>query len=150
MPRSTTVSASGVLQKRHSKRAMTRQTTLANRDSQKQTAPWPMIFEGTSLGGAYVVDLEPRRDDRGFFARAFCEREFAAHGLPTGFPQSNLSRNTRRRTLRGMHYNAAPHRESKLVRCVAGAIYDVIVDLRDGSPTRLGWFGIELTAENGR
>jgi dTDP-4-dehydrorhamnose 3,5-epimerase len=109
-----------------------------------------MVFRETKLAGAVVVDLEPRSDDRGFFARAFCEREFAEHGLPARFPQCNISRNKRARTLRGMHYNAAPHRESKLVRCVSGAIYDVIVDLRAGSPTRFEWIGVDLSGENGR
>jgi dTDP-4-dehydrorhamnose 3,5-epimerase len=109
-----------------------------------------MIFERTSLGDAYVIDIEPRPDERGFFARTFCAREFVEHGLPTDFPQCNLSRNARAGTLRGMHYQAAPHREAKLVRCVRGAIYDVIVDLRSESPTYLQWTGVELTAENAR
>jgi dTDP-4-dehydrorhamnose 3,5-epimerase len=108
-----------------------------------------MIFE-RALGGAYVIDIEPHRDERGFFTRSFCEREFAEHGLPTHFPQCNLSRNVYVRTLRGMHYNVAAHREAKLVRCVSGAIYDVIVDLRADSPTRFAWMGVDLTAENGR
>jgi dTDP-4-dehydrorhamnose 3,5-epimerase len=106
-------------------------------------------FRETPLAGAYVVELEPSADDRGFFARAYCDAEFAAHGLPSRWPQCNLSRNTRARTLRGLHYNAAPHSEAKLVRCVRGAAWDVIVDLRAGSPTRLQWFGVELTAEAG-
>jgi len=109
-----------------------------------------MEFTETGLAGAYIVDLTPRLDERGFFARTFCEREFAEHGLPVRFPQCNLSRNTRAGTLRGMHYNAAPHFESKLVRCGSGAIYDVIVDLRPGSPTRLRSFGVELSARSGR
>jgi dTDP-4-dehydrorhamnose 3,5-epimerase len=103
-------------------------------------------FTELELAGACRVDLEPHEDERGFFARAFCEREFAAHGLVNRFPQSNVSYNRRRGTLRGMHYQAAPHREAKLVRCVIGAIYDVIVDLRPGSPTRFRWMGIELGA----
>jgi dTDP-4-dehydrorhamnose 3,5-epimerase len=106
-------------------------------------------FSETPLAGAYVVELDRHADERGFFARTFCERELAARGLPTHFPQSNLSRNTRAGTLRGLHYNAAPHREAKLVRCVAGAIWDAIVDLRAGSPTRLRWFGVELSAAGG-
>ncbi len=108
-----------------------------------------MLFKPTPLGSAVVVELERRADERGFFARTFCEKEFAAHGLPTRFPQCNLSRNTRRGTLRGMHFNTAAHREAKLVRCAAGAIYDVIVDLRAGSPTRFESFGVELSEENG-
>jgi dTDP-4-dehydrorhamnose 3,5-epimerase len=109
-----------------------------------------VIFEETNLAGAWVIDLEPRADERGFFARAYCEREFKEHGLPTHFPQCNLSRNKKAGTLRGMHYNAAPDSEAKLIRCATGAFYDVIVDLRAGSPTRLQWIGVELSAENGR
>jgi dTDP-4-dehydrorhamnose 3,5-epimerase len=109
-----------------------------------------MRFEQTELAGAYLLELEPHCDERGFFARAFCEHEFAAHGLPTHFPQCNLSRNTRARTLRGMHYQAAPLREAKLVRCVSGAIFDVIVDLRPGSSTHLRWLGVELSVDNAR
>ena len=109
-----------------------------------------MLFQETKLAGAFVIEIERRADERGFFARTFCEREFASHGLPTRFPQCNLSRNRQAGTLRGMHYQAAPYRESKLVRCGAGAIYDVIVDLRAVSPTRLEWVGVELTAESGR
>ncbi|HEX4473642.1 MAG TPA: dTDP-4-dehydrorhamnose 3,5-epimerase [Polyangiaceae bacterium] len=109
-----------------------------------------MIFIPTKLRGATVVDLEPRADERGFFARTFCEREFSAQGLPSRFPQENLSRNLRAKTLRGMHFQLAPFREAKLVRAVSGAIYDVIVDLRPDSPTHLDWFGVELSAKSGR
>jgi dTDP-4-dehydrorhamnose 3,5-epimerase len=109
-----------------------------------------VIFTPTRLGGAFVVDLEPRADERGFFARTFCEREFAAHGLPSRFLQTSLSRNDREGTLRGMHFQVAPYREAKLVRAVTGKIYDVIVDLRPGSPTHLEWIAVELSAENGR
>jgi dTDP-4-dehydrorhamnose 3,5-epimerase len=106
-------------------------------------------FLELALPGSFLVHLEPHEDERGFFARAYCEREFAAHGLPTRFPQCNLSRNRSRGTLRGMHYQAAPHREAKLVRCVTGAIHDVIVDLRPQSPTRGRWVGVDLTARGG-
>jgi dTDP-4-dehydrorhamnose 3,5-epimerase len=106
-------------------------------------------FQATPLARAYVIELERHGDDRGFFARTFCESEFEAHGLPARFPQCNLSRNRRRGTLRGMHFNAAPFRESKLVRCASGAIHDIIVDLRPGSLTRFEWFGVELSYENG-
>jgi dTDP-4-dehydrorhamnose 3,5-epimerase len=108
-----------------------------------------MLFREAELLGAFVIDLEPHRDERGFFARMFCEREFEQQGIITRYPQCNLSRNSRAGTLRGMHYNAAPHSEAKLVRCVSGAIYDVIVDLRPSSPTRFRWIGVELTAEDG-
>jgi dTDP-4-dehydrorhamnose 3,5-epimerase len=108
-----------------------------------------MRFRELRLQGAFLVELAPHADERGFFARTFCEEEFAAHGLPTRFPQQNLSRNARRGTVRGLHYNAAPHRESKVVRCTAGAIWDVIVDLRAGSATRFQWTAVELTAASG-
>jgi dTDP-4-dehydrorhamnose 3,5-epimerase len=107
-----------------------------------------VIFEPLALAGAYTIAPEPARDERGFFARIFCEEEFARHGLVTTFPQSSLSFNARRHTLRGMHFQFAPAEEVKLVRCTAGAIYDVIVDLREGSPTRLSWVAVELSAEN--
>ncbi len=109
-----------------------------------------MIFEETKLRGAYVIDVEPHRDERGFFARSFCAEEFAAHGLIERFAQSNISLNARKGTLRGMHWQIAPHREVKLVRCTAGAIYDVIVDVREHSATLGQWFGVELSAENRR
>jgi len=107
-----------------------------------------MIFQPTPLAGAYVIELEPHADERGFFARTFCEREFGARGLATRFPQANTSFNARAGTLRGMHWQAAPHAEAKLMRCTSGAIFDVIVDLRRRSPTLLRWFGVELSARN--
>jgi dTDP-4-dehydrorhamnose 3,5-epimerase len=109
-----------------------------------------MIFTETELGGAYVIDLEPREDARGFFARAWCENEFADHGLTTRIAQCNLSYNRSAGTVRGMHYQAAPHQEAKVVRCTRGAIYDVIIDLRPESPTFKRWTGVTLTAENRR
>jgi dTDP-4-dehydrorhamnose 3,5-epimerase len=108
-----------------------------------------VIFKETQLAGAFVVELEERADERGSFARSFCEREFAAHGLPTRFPQCNLSRNRRAGTLRGMHFQVAPHAEAKLVRPETGAIYDVIVDLRPGSSTLYRSFGVTLEAARG-
>jgi dTDP-4-dehydrorhamnose 3,5-epimerase len=108
-----------------------------------------MRFRETELSGAFVIELERHTDERGFFARTFCERELAAHGLPTRFPQCNLSYNGKRGTLRGMHYSVKPHPEAKLVRCTRGAIYDVIVDLRPGSATRGRWIAVELSAEAG-
>ncbi len=109
-----------------------------------------MRFSETTLPGAFVIELERREDERGFFARTFCEREFAEHGLPTQFPQCNLSRNDYAGTLRGMHFERLPNRESKLVRCASGAIFDVIVDLRPDSPARYRWFGVELSRDGGR
>lgn len=109
-----------------------------------------MIFEETKLGGAFVLDLERREDPRGFFARTWCANELADHGLATRLVQANMSWNPRPGTLRGMHFQHAPHAETKLVRCTRGAIYDVIIDLREESPTFKDWIGIELTAENRR
>lgn len=104
-----------------------------------------MIFHETELAGAYLVELDPHRDERGEFARVWCRREFAARGLATDFVQGNVSINPAPGTMRGLHYQAAPHGEAKLVRCARGAAYDVIVDLRPGSPTFRRWLGIELT-----
>lgn len=109
-----------------------------------------MKFTQTYLAGAYIVELERQVDERGYFARTFCEREFTELGLASRFPQCNISHNQRAGTLRGMHYDETPSHESKLVRCVSGAIFDVIVDLRRDSPTRWRWVGVELTPENGR
>jgi dTDP-4-dehydrorhamnose 3,5-epimerase len=109
-----------------------------------------MIFTETPLPGAFVVDLELRADERGFFARAWSEEEFGELGLETRIVQSNVSYNHEAGTLRGLHYQLPPHSEVKLVRCTRGAIWDVIVDLRQDSPTFKDWFGIELTAENRR
>jgi dTDP-4-dehydrorhamnose 3,5-epimerase len=109
-----------------------------------------MIFVETKLPGAFVVELDPRVDDRGFFARAWCSREFEDHGLSSQLAQCNLSFNQRSGTLRGMHYQAAPKEEAKLVRCTRGAVYDVIVDLRPRSATFKKWTAVELTAENRR
>ena len=109
-----------------------------------------MIFTPTSLPGAVVVELERREDERGFFARSFCRREFEAQGLDPCVAQCNVSFNRRRATLRGMHWQAAPHGEVKLVRVTQGALWDVIVDLRSGSPTFGRWVGVELTADNRR
>jgi dTDP-4-dehydrorhamnose 3,5-epimerase len=107
-----------------------------------------MIFTETSLRGVYLIDLEKFGDERGFFARTFCEREFADRSLVTRFVQASESYNTHKGTLRGMHYQLAPRAETKLIRCVRGAIYDIILDLRENSPTRGQSFGAELTAEN--
>lgn len=109
-----------------------------------------MLFTETDLKGAFLVDLERIEDSRGFFARSWCAREFEERGLNARLVQCNLSRNLTRGTLRGMHYQIAPHEEAKLVRCTMGAIYDAIVDLRPGSPTYLCSFGSVLTAENHR
>lgn len=107
-----------------------------------------MIFRHTPVLGAPLVALEEHADSRGFFARVFCERECAEQGLTSRFVQANLSHNTRKGTLRGLHMQTPPHEEAKLVRCVRGAIFDVVVDLRADSPTYLKWYGAELTAEN--
>jgi dTDP-4-dehydrorhamnose 3,5-epimerase len=109
-----------------------------------------MLFTETSLPGAFIVDLELRSDDRGFFARSYCPDEFAAQGLRTPLRQCSVSYNVRKGTLRGLHYQAAPHEEHKLVRCTAGAIFDVIVDIRPHSGHYKRWFATELTAQNHR
>lgn len=109
-----------------------------------------MIFTETAIAGALVIDVEPRGDHRGFFARLWCEEEFGARGLSTRFVQANMSRSEHRGTLRGLHLQAAPHAEAKLVRCTRGAIHDVVVDLRPDSPTYRKWTGTELSAGNHR
>jgi dTDP-4-dehydrorhamnose 3,5-epimerase len=107
-----------------------------------------MIFKETRLKGAYIIELEPLADERGFFAHSFCRKEFEEKGLNPNVAQSSISYNKKRGTLRGMHYQTAPYEEAKLVRCTKGAIYDVIIDLRPGSPTYCQWFAVELSAEN--
>ena len=107
-----------------------------------------MIFASTKIEGAFLIEPERIEDSRGFFARTYCQKEFAANGLESSFVQCNLSFNTERGTLRGMHFQSPPHEETKLVRCVRGALYDVLVDLRRDSPTYLQWLAFELTAEN--
>jgi len=109
-----------------------------------------MIFLETALPGAYVIEVEKHEDARGFFARSWCAREFAAKGLDNVLVQCNVSSNKRKGTLRGLHYQIPPHAEVKLVRCTKGSLFDVIVDLRKDSPTFLKWVGFELTAMNHR
>jgi dTDP-4-dehydrorhamnose 3,5-epimerase len=109
-----------------------------------------MIFTPTPLPGALVVELQPHADERGFFARSYCAAEFAAQGLGPELRQCSVSFNARKGTLRGLHHQGAPYEEHKLVRCTAGAIFDVIVDIRDSSPTYRRWFGTELTGANHR
>ena len=109
-----------------------------------------MRFTPTRLSGAFILDPERREDERGHFARTFCRREFAAHGLRPDIAQANTAWNARKGTLRGMHYQVAPAAETKLVRCTRGALWDVIVDLRPDSPTFLEHVGVELSAANGR
>ena len=109
-----------------------------------------MIFTETRLAGAYIVDVERKEDTRGFFARAFCQREFAAHGLKPVIAQANIAFNLKRGTMRGMHFQFPPAPETKLVRCTRGAILDVIVDLRPESRTYLVHVAVELTEDNYR
>ncbi len=109
-----------------------------------------MIFIETKLKGAFLIEAKREHDERGFFARTFCQEEFNAHGLNPRLVQCNISFNKKKGTLRGMHYQAAPYEEAKLVRCTMGAIYNVIIDLRAGSPTFKQWLAVELTAENRR
>src|SRR5258708_2575264 len=105
-----------------------------------------MRFNATPLQDAYTIDLEQRGDDRGFFARFFCVNEFGQQGLETRFVQLNTSLSTKRGTLRGMHYQLAPSAEVKVVRCLRGAVWDAIIDIRPDSLTFGRWFGAELTA----
>ena len=109
-----------------------------------------MKVKATPLAGAFIIEMEPIADERGFFARAFCRATFAEHGLNPAIDQCSVSFNTARGTLRGMHFQAAAAAEDKLVRCTAGAIFDAIVDIRRGSKTHGQWFGVELSAANRR
>jgi len=109
-----------------------------------------VIFNETKVEGAFVIDLEPRGDERGFFARAFCRREFEQRGLNPDVAQCNLSLSAHVGTLRGMHFQRAPHEEAKLVRCTRGSLWDVVLDLRPESRSYLSWYGVELTADNRR
>ena len=109
-----------------------------------------MIFTETALKGAYIIDLDPRSDSRGFFARTFCQKEFEAHGLNPVIAQGNVAFNRLKGTIRGMHFQCPPAAESKFVRCTRGGILDIIVDLRPESPTYLQHICVELTGENHR
>lgn len=109
-----------------------------------------MKFVDTPLAGLVAIELEPVEDDRGFFARTFCAETFRRHGLDPSVAQSSTAFSARRGTLRGMHYQREPHAETKLVRCTSGAVYDVAIDLRPGSPTLRQWYGTELTRGNRR
>ncbi len=107
-----------------------------------------MKFEETPIPGAFVINHEPFGDDRGFFARSFCQKEFRNRGIEFNPVQANTGYSKNRGTLRGMHYQTGKHAESKFIRCIRGAVYDVIIDLREESETYMNWFGVELTAEN--
>lgn len=107
-----------------------------------------MIFNETKLNGAFVMEIEKLKDERGFFGRSWCINEMKAHGLNTNIYQANVSFNKVKGTLRGMHYQVAPFQEAKLVRCTRGSIYDVIIDLRKDSPTFKKWIAVELTQDN--
>ncbi|MEQ5814966.1 dTDP-4-dehydrorhamnose 3,5-epimerase [Marinobacter sp. NFXS11] len=109
-----------------------------------------MIFTETEISGSYLIDVKRIGDDRGFFGRLWCEREMEEMGLVSSIKQSNIGVSPLKGTLRGLHYQTAPHQEVKIIRCPRGAIYDVIVDLRPDSPTFKKWFAVELTAENSR
>mgnify|MGYP000378797917 CR=1 FL=1 len=107
-----------------------------------------MIFQQTEIDGLYLTELEPFSDERGFFARAFCEKLFAENDLAFSINQINLSGNVSKGTLRGLHYQAEPRPDPKIVRCIRGAVWDVVVDLRKGSSSYLKWYGAELSADN--
>src|SRR5215468_10990718 len=106
-----------------------------------------MLFTSTRLNGPVLIDIERREDERGFFARTWCRKEFAARGLDSDLAQESVSYNRSRGTVRGLHFQRAPHEETKIVRCTNGAVFDVIVDLRPDSPSYLQWQGFELTPE---
>ncbi len=109
-----------------------------------------MIFTETKLKGAFIIDVKKIEDERGFFGRAWCKKEFEAHGLSSDAVQANVSYNKEKGTIRGMHYQVAPYAESKTVRCTSGAIYDVIIDIRPESATYKQWIGVELTGDSFR
>ena len=109
-----------------------------------------MIFKETGIAGGFLIEIEPHLDERGAFARVFCQREFAAHGLSPLVAQCNISINSKKGTLRGLHSQRPPHEEDKLVRCTRGSIYDVMLDLRPGSATHGKHFGMKLSADNHR
>lgn len=109
-----------------------------------------MIFHDTAIPGVYLIEPKRRHDERGFFARTFCRETFSGRGLVADFVQCSVSFNKVKGTLRGMHLQGPPHEEAKLIRCTAGAIYDVVLDLRAGSPTYAQWFATELTNDGGR
>ena len=109
-----------------------------------------MLFTETKLEGAFIIDIQKIGDDRGYFGRAYCRKEFMENGLMSEMVQTNVSFNKIKGTLRGFHYQVSPHEEAKLVRCTSGAIYDVIIDLRPDSLTYMKWFGIELTEGNSK
>lgn len=109
-----------------------------------------MRFQQTKLQGAWIIDPDPSKDERGWFARTFCERQFSERQLETRFVQHSTSLSHRARTLRGLHFQEEPHGEVKIVSCAQGEIFDVIVDMRPGSPTHLQWVAVELSARNGR
>jgi dTDP-4-dehydrorhamnose 3,5-epimerase len=109
-----------------------------------------VLFAQTHIDGVFLIEPERRTDERGFFARMFCEKELADRGLVGSICQMNTGFSPRAGTLRGVHYQEAPHTEVKIMRCLRGAVYDVVVDLRPKSPTFKRWFGTELTADNGR
>ena len=109
-----------------------------------------MIFRETKLRGSFIIELERLEDQRGFFARGWCKKEFESHGVKSSLVQANISMNKERGTLRGMHYQTSPYIETKLVRCTRGSVYDVIVDLRQDSSTYKQWLGVKLTSDNYR
>ncbi len=107
-----------------------------------------MKFKAIDIDGVYLIEGDRHKDDRGFFGRSWCTREFEEHGLDNRIAQVNVGFSPQAGTLRGMHFQRSPHAEAKVVRCTMGAVYDVVVDLREGSPTLRKWYGVELNAEN--
>lgn len=107
-----------------------------------------MFFEALPLQGAYLIKLDQKHDNRGYFARTFCKEEFEAHGLVSNFIQMSTSLNSKSGQIRGMHYQEDPYGETKVIRCIRGAVYDVIIDLRPDSKTYMQWYGVELSEDN--
>jgi len=109
-----------------------------------------MVFKETGLKGAYVIEPQKYEDERGYFARVFCENEFESHGIKLNMVQSNVAFSHKQSTIRGLHYQILPHAEIKLIRCIRGSIFDVMIDLRPDSSTYKQWYGIELNSKNGQ
>jgi dTDP-4-dehydrorhamnose 3,5-epimerase len=107
-----------------------------------------MIFRKTNLKGVFIIELEKHKDDRGYFARTWCENEFKANGLNSKLAQANTALSVQKGTLRGMHYQIAPYEETKIIRCIRGSVFDVVIDIRPDSITYCQWLGIELSSEN--
>jgi dTDP-4-dehydrorhamnose 3,5-epimerase len=149
-PRALLLDLAGTTLQTSNPRLGTRDSGLGTRDWTLDFGLWTLDFHETQLSGAFVIEIERLADERGFFARTWCRDELRRRGLNGGLAQCSVSFNRQKGTLRGMHYQAAPHEETKVVRCTRGGLCDVIIDLRPDSPTFRQWVGVELTADNHR